>query len=91
MISAEVIKGVNELLESRGIEQRQGERMGDYVARGLHISGAQADTLLSALHDGAEVDQAVAQAGIVPGAVDRNLLVDLARAIGGAVGRISQA
>ena len=33
MISAEVIKGVSELLEQRGLEQKTGERFPDFVAR----------------------------------------------------------
>lgn len=89
MINAEVIKGVQELLENHGVTQNQGERMGDYVARGLHISSAQAETLLASLHDGAEVDQAVAAAGIAPAAIDRDVLVRLAQVIGSVAGRVT--
>lgn len=87
MISAEVIKGVQELLEERGLRQKQDERLGDFVARGLGITAAQADALLSALHDGADVDEAVRIAGIQPGALDRDLLTRIARSIGTALGR----
>jgi hypothetical protein len=87
MISAEVIKGVQELLVERGVQQRQDERLGDFVARGLGITSAQAEALLASLHDGAEVDQAVMAGGIDRNAVNEDLLVHLARVIGSAVGR----
>lgn len=87
MISAETIKGVQELLEKRGIEQKQGERLSDYVARGLHLSDHQAEVLLEKLHDGAEVDDAVREAGIAPESMDRDLLTQLARSLGSAAGR----
>ena len=35
MISAEVIKGVQELLEGHGVQQGEGEPFADFVARGL--------------------------------------------------------
>ncbi len=87
MISAEVIKGVQELLEDQGVTQNTGERFGDYVARGLGITGAQAEALLSALHDGADVDAAARTAGIDTSAVNHDLLTRFARAIGSTLGR----
>ena len=91
MISAEVIKGVQELLEKRGEEPRPGERLSDFVARGLHLTPAQTEHLLSALHDGADVDDAAAQAGVAPSAVDQDLLQQIARAIGATLGKVAGA
>ena len=45
MISAEVIKGVKELLEAQGVVQKSDERFGDFVARGLGISARQTEIL----------------------------------------------
>ena len=87
MISAETIKGVQELLKDRGIEQKEGEPLADYVARGLGLTSAQTEALLSALHDGAEVDEAVRRAGIDPTKVTGDLLTQIARAIGTTLGR----
>ncbi len=87
MISAEVIKGVQELLEDQGVKQNTGERFADYVARGLGITGAQAEALLTALHDGAEVDDAVRAAGIDATVVNHDLLTRFARAIGSTLGK----
>lgn len=87
MISAETIKGVQELLKDRGVEQREGEALPDYVARGLGLSSAQTETLLSGLHDGLEVDEAARRAGVDAGALPEGLLTQLARAIGATLGR----
>lgn len=87
MISSEVIKGVQELLVERGLQQKQDERLGDFVARGLGITPAQAEVLLSTLHDGGDVDQAVAAAAIDRSAVNHELLTQLARVIGSTLGR----
>src|SRR5437763_7336645 len=87
MISAEVIKGVQELFAGRGIEQRPGEPFGDFVARGLGISGRQTEILLDALHDGHDVDDAARAAEIDPAAVNGDSLVQLPRLIGRALGR----
>jgi len=48
MISAEVIKGVQELLEERGIHKEGDENFSDFVARELDISDRQAEVLLGA-------------------------------------------
>jgi hypothetical protein len=56
MISAEVIKGVQELLVERGVEQKADEKFSDFVARGLGISARQTEILLESLHDGKDVD-----------------------------------
>jgi hypothetical protein len=91
MVSAEAIKGVNDLLRERGIEQKPGERVVDYVARGLRITAQQADVLLIAMHSGESVDEAVVLAGIDPASIaDRDLLTRLARAVGSALGHLAK-
>lgn len=91
MISAEVIKGVQELLEKRGLRQGEQERLSDFVARGLAISDHSAEVLLEALHDGADVDEAAHKAGVDAGAIDKHLLTGIAQAIGAAAGRVVNA
>ena len=91
MINAEVIKGVKELLEERGVAQKSGERFGDFVARGLGISAAQTEVLLESLHDGHTVEEAMRAAGLSPGQINGDLLMQLARAIGAALGRVTPA
>jgi len=89
MISAEVIKGIHELLGQDGVKLNDDEPFGDYVARRLGISARQADVLLESLHDGATVDEAVAAAEIDESHVDGGLLKQLARAVGSALGRMN--
>ena len=91
MVSAEAIKGVNDLLHERGIEQKPNERVADYVARGLGITAQQADVLLQAMHSGVPVDEAVVLAGIDPASiVDQDLLTRLARVVGSALGHLAK-
>jgi fructose-1-phosphate kinase PfkB-like protein len=91
MVSAEAIKGVNDLLRERGIEQKPNERVADYVARGLGITAQQADVLLQAMHSGVSVDEAVVLAGIDPASItDRDLLTRLARVVGSALGYLAR-
>jgi len=90
MISAEVIKGVQELLENCGIHQRRDENFGNFIARGLEISAHQAEALLEALHDGRTVEEAVRIAGIDAASCKPDLLNQVARAIGGMVGRVAR-
>jgi hypothetical protein len=90
MITGNFVKAVQELLQERGIEQRSGERLGDYVARGLGISDAQADAFLEAVHDGATVEEAEAQVGITVETAHRGLLTDIAATIGTALGRLTR-
>lgn len=87
MITAPVLNAVQQLLHERGIEKRTDERLGDYVARGLNISRAQAEALLESLHEGKSLDEAKAQAGIAEGSERSGLLAEIARAIGTALGR----
>jgi hypothetical protein len=89
MINAEVIKGVKELLEERGVAQKSGERFGDFVARGLGISAAQTEALLESLHEGKSVEEAMRAAGLTPEHVNQDLLMQVARAIGAALGRVT--
>lgn len=87
MISSNVIKGVHELLEERGIRPEPDETFGDVVGRALHISSHQSERLLEGLHSGESVEVAASAAGIDASSVDRDLLIRLARAIGTALGR----
>ena len=90
MISANVIKGVHELLEERGIRPEPDEPFGDVVARALNISRRQSEILLESLHDGGSVDAAVAAAGIDTSNLQGDLLVRIASAIGTALGRVNR-
>jgi hypothetical protein len=91
MISAEVIKGVQQVLGEHGTHQKTDERFGDFVARGIGISARQADIFLASLHDGGTVEDALLAAEIDSSAVSSELLSKLARAIGVALGRIASA
>jgi hypothetical protein len=89
MIHAEAVKAVQELLVERGIEPRENERWGDYVARGLDVSDTQAEAFLYALDQNKTIDQACADAGIAPDRGKDGLLVDIARAVGRALGALN--
>jgi hypothetical protein len=89
MIHAEAVKAVQELLVERGIEPRENERWGDYVARGLDVSDTQAEAFLYALDQNKTIDEACAEAGISPERAKGGLLVDIARAIGRALGSMN--
>jgi hypothetical protein len=89
-ISANVIKGVHELLEERGIQPEPDETFEDMVARALCISRRQSEILLESLHDGASVDEAVAAAEVDTSYLEGDLLVRIARAIGTALGRVNR-
>jgi hypothetical protein len=90
MITANVVRAVQDLLKERGIEQRPDERLGDYVARGLGVSDAEATAFLDALNEGASVEEAQAKSGIEVGGAGQPLLNDIARAIGIALGHINR-
>ena len=90
MITANVVRAVEELLKERGVEQREGERLGDYVARGLHISDAEASAFLEHVHEGGTIEEAQRKAGISVDGPQSTLLTDIGRAIGTALGRIRQ-
>jgi len=89
MINAEVIKAVQDLLHERGIEQKQKERLADYVARGLKLSHAQTEAFLEALHSGKTVDEAREVAGIPEGEPQSSFLVAVAKRIGTSLGRVA--
>jgi hypothetical protein len=88
MINANTIKAVQELLVKRGIEQKPGESLGDYVSRGLDISPAEAEAFLEALREGCTVEEAQQRAGITVKSANEDLLMELARAIGTTLGNI---
>ena len=90
MISANVIKGVHELLDQHGIRPKPDETFGDMVARALDISARQSEILLERLHDGATVDEAAAAAEIDITQIPGDLLVRIATAIGTALGRLNR-
>ena len=89
MMQAPVIQAVQQLLQERGIEKKVGERLGDYVARGLRVSPAQAERLLEALHEGKTVEEATAEAGIAAGGREAMLLNEIARTVGAALGMLA--
>ena len=89
MINAPVVRAVHDLLRERGFEQGPDERLGDFVARGLGISASQAELFLACVHEGASVEEAKARAGIDIEAGQQSLLIDIARAIGVALGRVA--
>ena len=90
MINANVIKSVHELLEERGIRTKPDETFGDMVARTLRINSRQSEILLDSLHDGASIEVAVAAAEIDTSHLEPDLLVQIARAIGTALGRVNR-
>lgn len=90
MINPNVVKAVQELLTDRGIEQKDGEQLPDYVARGLGLSHTEASAFLERVHDGESVEAAQAELGIKVDEPGQSLLSDIARAIGSALGRMSR-
>jgi hypothetical protein len=90
MISANVIKGVHDLLEEQGVAADPGDTLGNRVAKALGISARQSQVLLQSLHDGASLEEAVVAAEIDPAAVKRDFLVRLSETIGRALGRIAK-
>lgn len=89
MISAEVISAVRELMLDRGMQQKPDEELGDFVARGLGISAKQANAFLGAVNDGNSVEDALLIAGIDAGLPASSVLVDIGRAIGAALGKVT--
>jgi hypothetical protein len=86
MIHAESVKAVQELLVERGIQQKEDERWGDYVARGLDVSDTQAESFLHALDENLSIEEACAAAGISPECAKDGILADIGRAVGRALG-----
>jgi fructose-1-phosphate kinase PfkB-like protein len=86
MIHAEAVKAVHELLIERGIQPKEDERWGDFIARGLNVSDTQAESFLHALDENLSIEEACAAAGISPECAKDGLLIEIARAVGRAVG-----
>lgn len=59
MVEAITVKAVQELLQEKGIEQLPNEPIGDYLARGLGITDAQAQAFLQAIDEGKTIEQAL--------------------------------
>jgi hypothetical protein len=90
MINANAVRAIQELLVERGIEQKPGERIGDYVSRGLDISPAEAESFLEALREGCTIEEAEQRAGITVEGSKQGLLIEIARAIGSALGKMQK-
>ena len=88
-INPTVLKAIHELLQERGVTQKQNEPLGNYVARGLGISDAQTQRLFEELDNGKTIEEAQAAAGVTLSPEGQTLAVSLARAIGTALGKIS--
>ena len=84
MIEPMTIKATQELLTENGIEKREGERWGDYIARGLGLSDAEAQRFLEAIDQGQTVEEACAAAGITT----NESLVGFAQKLGNALGKL---
>lgn len=89
MINPNVLKVVHELLQERGIEQRQNESLSDYIARGLNLSDGETVRLLEALDSGMTIEEAQKAAGVTLTAEHQGLAVSIARAIGTALGKLT--
>lgn len=90
MINANAVRAIQELLVERGVEQKRGERIGDYVSRGLDISPGEAESFLEALREGCTIEEAQQRAGISVESNKQGLLVEIARAIGSALGKMQK-
>ena len=88
MIETMTLKAVQKLLKEKGIEQLPNELMGDYVARGLGISDAQAQTFLTAIDEGKTIEQASLEAGVGPDSAGYGTLLEWGRSIGAALGEL---
>jgi hypothetical protein len=89
MISVEVEAAVSRLLHERGLKQLPGEKLGDFVARGLDITPKQAHDFLAALNDGKTIEDARLIAGIESSSRQAGLLEEIGRTIGAALGKVA--
>jgi len=89
MINSNVVRAVDEALKSHNVKPRTGERLGDTVARALHISGSEAERWLEALSEGCTVEEANNRAGIINDVENQSILTAVARAIGAIMGKMS--
>jgi hypothetical protein len=87
MINPNVVRAVHELLQEKGITQREDEHLDDYIARGLGVSKDKVEIFLEALRAGKTTEDARAEAKI--GAeVPADFLTKFAKEIGATVGRL---
>jgi hypothetical protein len=89
MIDPNVMKAVGEVLESHQIRLQPGERMADAAARALGLTDAQAQQWFESLSDGCTVEEANARVGVLDHR-EKPLLIEIARAVGAALGRIAR-
>lgn len=82
MIEPMTIKATQELLTENGIEKREGEQWGDYIARGLGLSDAQAQKFLEAIDEGKTVEEACTAASVASNASLAAFAERLGRALG---------
>ena len=89
MINPNVLKAVHDLLQERGIEQRQNESLSEYIARGLGLSDGETVKLLEALDSGKTIEEAQEAAGVTLTPQFQGLAVSIAKAIGTALGKLT--
>ena len=89
MINPNILKAVHELLQERGIDQKQNESLSDYIARGLNLSDGETVRLLEALDSGMTIEEAQKAAGVTLGPDHQGLALSIARAIGTALGKLT--
>ena len=89
MINPNILKAVHELLQERGIDQKQNESLSDYIARGLHLSDGETVRLLDALDSGMTIEEAQKAAGATLSSDHQGLALSIPRAIGMALGKLT--
>ncbi len=89
MISPNVLKVTGEILADHHIHPRQGEYMGDMVARGLGMTAGQAEIWLDALNEGCTLEEANDRAELPVERAEEPVLNAVARSIGSLLGKLS--
>ena len=89
MINPNILKAVHELLQERGIDQKQNESLSDYIARGLDLSDGETVRLLEALDSGMTIEEAQKAAGATLSSDHQGLALSIPRAIGMALGKLT--
>ena len=87
MIQANVLKGIQQVLGAAGVDPKQDESIGQYLAGALRITEDQANRFLAALDRGSTIDDATVEAEIDTAGVNSDLLTKIARVIGSALGK----